>query len=331
MIYMRNITITTAKSATYLENVGSHIDVIPDIHADLDRLTKTLTYLGYRESASCWAHPEGRIVAFLGDFIDGGDQNSVVISLVRAMQRHGHAIAIMGNHELNALLYHEHGENSERTSDGFMRAHTLKNTAQHETFLKEFPIGAPQTQEVLDWFMTLPLFIDLPGIRLVHAYWDDRHIDTIRRRTGDARLKRDDLQELAFETDASPFADAVLSSLKGPEAELPHGHSFTDIKGHTRTAVRLKWWQAGDRTWRSSALSVPRSDDLPDTPVIESGGINFYGAQEKPVFFGHYKMLSQPELAAHNALCLDYIERPCAYRWNGEQLLSTDNLILVPK
>ncbi|MFP3386676.1 metallophosphoesterase, partial [Tritonibacter sp. SIMBA_163] len=78
----------------------------------------------------------------------------MVISLVRAMQLHGHAIAIMGNHELNALLYHVQGENSERTSDGFMRAHTLKNAAQHETFLKEFPIGAPQTQEVLDWFMT---------------------------------------------------------------------------------------------------------------------------------------------------------------------------------
>lgn len=96
-------------AGTRLENdVHTKLDIIPDIHADIDRLTRTLSHLGYRETDECWFHPEVRTAAFLGDFIDVGTQNAAVISLVRAMERHGQAIAVMGNHELNALLYHQH-------------------------------------------------------------------------------------------------------------------------------------------------------------------------------------------------------------------------------
>jgi len=84
------------------------------------------------------------------------------------MQQHGQAIAVMGNHELNALLYHERGTNSEGLADGFMRAHSAKNTAQHQTFLDEYPLDQSATREVKDWFLTLPLFLDLPGLRLIH-------------------------------------------------------------------------------------------------------------------------------------------------------------------
>ena len=79
-------------------------DIIPDIHADIDRLTQTLSVLGYVAGAEAWAHPEGRIAAFLGDFIDRGGTNRSVLTLVRAMHYQGHAVAIMGNHELNAQL-----------------------------------------------------------------------------------------------------------------------------------------------------------------------------------------------------------------------------------
>lgn len=313
-----------------MPNSRLHIDIIPDIHGDIDRLIRMLSHLGYGDEGSSWVHPEGRLAAFLGDFIDGGENNAAVITLVKGMVANGHAIAIMGNHELNALLFHERGENSEGNGDGFMRAHNAENVRQHQSFLSEFPIGAPRTREVLDWFMTLPLFLDLPAIRLVHAYWDNAHIETIRSRTIDARLKRHDLQELAFEKDASDFAFAIMSTLKGPETELPHGHSFTDVHGRVRTAVRLKWWQAGIHTWRNSALSVPSPAELPDAAVSENTVIRFYGADDKPVFFGHYKMLGQPTLCADNALCLDYPNRPSAYRWNGEETLLSENLITVP-
>ncbi len=308
----------------------TNLDIIPDIHADIDRLTRTLSYLGYRETSECWVHPEGRTAAFLGDLIDMGTQNAAVIALVRAMEQRGQAIAIMGNHELNALLYHARGENSEGTTDGYMRAHNNENTHQHRTFLNEFPVGAPQTAEVLDWFMTLPLFLDLPVLRLIHAYWDDVGVELVRRRRDDGRLRRSDLQELAFEKGGTGFARAVLLSLKGPEAELPTGLSFRDKNQRERTAVRLNWWETGERTWRAAALSIPDPKQLPDTPLPATEFMRFYDKDGKPVFFGHYKRSGQPALETSNALCLDYPGQPCAYRWDGETKLSSDRLIMIP-
>ena len=153
-------------------------DIIPDIHADMDRLTQTLLSLGYVADRAAWAHPEGRIAVFLGDFIDIGRANRAVLNLVRAMCDQRSAVAIMGNHELNALLYHQPGLNADGTDDGFMRAHSAKNMAQHQTFLDEFPVGHPDTARMLDWFLMLPLFLDLDGLRLVHACWDDTRVAT---------------------------------------------------------------------------------------------------------------------------------------------------------
>ncbi|MBC7740509.1 MAG: hypothetical protein H7245_25685 [Candidatus Saccharibacteria bacterium] len=60
-----------------------------------------------------------------------------------------------------------------------MRAHSAKNWDQHQTFPTEFPVGGPETDDVMDWFVSLPLFLDLGGLRLVHACWDDVRLATI--------------------------------------------------------------------------------------------------------------------------------------------------------
>ncbi|WP_275787436.1 hypothetical protein [Pararhizobium gei] len=124
-----------------------------------------------------------------------------------AMEASGNAIAILGNHELNALLFHGKGDNAERDQSGFMRAHSVNNVRQHESFLREFPVGNKHTLEALEWFQSLPVFLDLGPIRLVHAYWDTTQIEIIRERNADGRLRSHDLQELAFENDATPFAE----------------------------------------------------------------------------------------------------------------------------
>ncbi|MFN3973401.1 MAG: hypothetical protein ACK4L4_18945 [Gemmobacter sp.] len=66
-------------------------DVIPDIHADIGRLTRTFLSLGYMPGHGSWSHPEGRITAFLGDFIDMGRSNRSVLTLVRAMRDPNHS------------------------------------------------------------------------------------------------------------------------------------------------------------------------------------------------------------------------------------------------
>jgi len=304
-------------------------DIIPDIHADIGRLTQTLSTLGYLPGGASWSHPEGRIAAFLGDFIDMGRANRAVLTLVRAMHDQGQAVAIMGNHELNAILYHRPGLNADGTNDGYMRAHSCKNRNQHQTFLDEYPLGHPDTNGVIDWFLTLPLFLDLGGLRLVHACWDEDRIATIMARRPDGLLAIDDLQEIALENDASGFAEAVLTTLKGPEAELPAPHHFLDINGHRRTALRLKWWKSGAITWRDAALSVPEPETLPGTPIDGQVAFRAYPAEAKPVVFGHYKQDGAPAIDAPNAVCLDYPKIACAYRWSGEGRLDPRNLIVT--
>ena len=124
-------------------------------------------------------------------------------------------------------------------------------------------------------------------------------------------------------------AGDVLTTLKGPEAELPDPHHFHDIKGHRRTALRLKWWQSGALTWRDAALSVPDPETLPATPIEGDVAFRAYGAEAKPVFFGHYKRLGTPTIDAPNAVCLDYPRVTCAYRWAGEALLDPQNLVVI--
>jgi hypothetical protein len=235
----------------------------------------------------------------------------------------------MGNHELNALLYHRPGRNAYGTDDGYMRSHCDENRAQHQTFLDEFPVGHRDTDEMIDWFLTLPLFIDLGGLRLVHACWDDARISTIRNRRPSGLLASDDLQEIALEKDASGFSEAVLTTLKGPEAELPAPHHFHDTKGNRRTALRLKWWQSGAMTWRDAALSFPDPETLPATLIPDNVAVCSYPVEAKPVFFGHYKRLGSPAIDAPNAVCLDYPKVASAYRWAGEMRLVSQSLVVI--
>ncbi len=120
------------------------ITVIPDIHADPQRLEATL------------AAKEGPL-AFLGDFIDGGGQGAcdrAVLTQVRGLIDTG-AVVVMGNHELNAILFHRG-----------LRVDNDKNRNQHRSFLEAFGFATPEALAWTDWFLTLPLWLDLGGLRL---------------------------------------------------------------------------------------------------------------------------------------------------------------------
>jgi len=301
-------------------------DIIPDIHGDLNRLEQILIALGYGRRDGAWRAPRGRKAAFLGDFIDSGLENLAVIDTVDAMLREGEAVAIMGNHELNAWLFHTPGENFYGHHCGYMRAHDAKNLRQHETFLAEAPVGSGTARRALDFIASLPVFLDLGGLCLAHAAWSESRVETIRARRPDGRLAAEDLQALALEDMSDPFVEAVLSLVKGPEAPLPDGMRFIDHKGDPRRSIRLKWWAPEAATWRAVAASVPDPAELPDglfdpalVPLIDPGS--------RPVAFGHYKRRGALEIDAPRALCLDYPDTPLAYRWDGEATFLAEKVI----
>lgn len=287
-------------------------DVIPDLHADPVRLEDTLTLLG-----------EDAQPAFLGDFIDGkanaADDETVLVR-TRALIDAG-APAVMGNHELNAILFHTFD------AGGPLRAHDDKNLRQHASFIDRFGIATPAARHWVEWFLRLPLWQDLGELRLVHACWNQAAIDLIRARRPDGRLQPEDLPEISSETTA--FGRAVKLLVTGPEVPLPSGYAFTDKAGHLRHDVRIAWWRSGARTWKEAALSVPDPSALPEQPLPDMPDIAFYPDGEVPVFVGHYKMLGRPMIEGASAVCLDYPDTTCAYRWRGERRLTPENLLAL--
>lgn len=290
------------------------LTVIPDIHADLGRLHASL------DAAL------GSNVAFLGDFIDAGTSvdtpnDALVLKKVRSLVDNEGALAVMGNHELNAILFHRRDKKGAP-----LRRHSSKNVSQHASFLDDIGFATPAAIELTEWFLNLPLWVELDGLRLVHACWDQVSIDVVKERRPDGRLCAEDLEEIALKQ--TDFAKAVEALTSGPEVLLPGDHSFADSKGNPRREVRLAWWKPQRGTWRELALAVPEDQrhKLPDTPISGIDSMRIYREGQKPVLFGHYKMKGEPKIEVGQAACLDYPDFRCVYHWFGEHSLNCNNI-----
>ncbi|MCA9008922.1 MAG: metallophosphoesterase [Planctomycetaceae bacterium] len=300
-------------------------DLIGDIHGHASELIQLLEILGYRKNQGVYEHPERRVI-FLGDFIDRGPQILQVLETVRSMVETGNALAVMGNHEFNALAFHtEHVHRKEE----YLRRRNIRNIRQHgQTILQ---LTDKHLAASIEWFATLPMWLDLDGLRVVHACWDDHAMATINAaRPGNEPLTSDFMHAACEE--GTPLFNAVEIVLKGKEIELPSGHFYVDKEGHVRTAARTRWWMSPlGQTYRTFAMTAAiQCDDSLAPRVIETSAP--YPPDAKPVFLGHYWLSgSCPELLADNVACVDYSVAKdgflCAYRWNGEQKLSSRNFV----
>lgn len=81
------------------------IDFIGDIHGHADELEALLLKMNYTCKHSAYAHPD-RKALFVEDYIDRGPKIKETLNIVRRMVDSGNAIALMGNHEYNALCFH---------------------------------------------------------------------------------------------------------------------------------------------------------------------------------------------------------------------------------
>ena len=137
-------------------------DIIGDIHGHADELKVLLNKLGYSESKGTYSCP-GRKVIFVGDYIDRGPKIKETLQMVRSMVENDHAIALMGNHEYNALCFHYPD-----SSGGYLRKHTIRNIHQHSATLEAFKQHPKEYEEYLQWFLTLPLYFEDDDFRVVH-------------------------------------------------------------------------------------------------------------------------------------------------------------------
>lgn len=305
-------------------------DLIGDIHGCADTLQLLLQSLGYDRVDGVFEHPSRKVI-FLGDFVDRGPLQRRVIEIVRPMIDSGSALSVMGNHEFNAIAY----ATARKDGDGYLRPHSDKNRAQHDAFLHAYQ-GTPEDYaEVIDWFKTLPLWLDLGSLRVVHACWDMHWISRIQAMQGADPLLSDELLVAASDAGTWQF-EAIETLLKGKEIPLPTGHCFHDKDGHPRHHMRVRWWDQGAITYQQafmgseSALTHIPDDDIAGDHLLE------YSHQEPPVFLGHYWMEGEPDPLATNIACLDYSVarrggKLVAYRWDGEQQLSKDKFHWVER
>ena len=301
------------------------IDLIGDIHGHADELEALLKKLGYAVKNGSYAHPE-RTVLFVGDYIDRGPKIRETLDLVRRMVEAGQALALMGNHEYNALCYH--------TPDGegdYLRKHSDGNVKQHVRTLEQFALSTAHFGDYLDWIMTLPLYHETERFRAVHACWDAQQMATLRSRLVNGRLTEALLHEAAGH---GALHDAIEVTLKGKEIELPNGITFRDHEKNERTNMRIKWWvDPVGATYHQIGFPTPEHiEDHPVDPSRLDGGPHYF-PDEKPVFFGHYWLNREPMLQRENICCLDYSVakegRLVAYRYDGERVLDQKKLVYV--
>jgi hypothetical protein len=308
-------------------------DLIGDIHGHAALLKHLLNAMGYTEKNGVWQHAE-RTVIFLGDFVDRGPEQFEVIGIARSMVEQGHAQAVMGNHEFNAVAW---ATPHDEVEGEFLRPHSDKNLNQHKEFLTQLGSDSALHESVVNWFKTLPLYLDLEGIRVVHACWHPASLEALAPYTDEKNcILPNAWAELSRE--GSSGFEALEVVLKGMEIPLPAGVEFADKDGHIRKNVRTKWWDASCSTYQQLAMVPKYVVDLIPAEAVPEDFLSSY-ADDKPLFIGHYWLSGDPAPLTDQVACLDYsiaakapkdgVDRRklCAYRWSGEQKILSGNFI----
>ncbi|MEY4339105.1 MAG: hypothetical protein RLZ14_955 [Actinomycetota bacterium] len=311
-------------------------DIIGDIHGHLGPLRDLLHTMGYREVDRTWHHPT-RTAVFVGDLVDRGQHQVEVLELAQRMVAAGTARMVIGNHEYNAVAWHTPVVEG---GDEFCRPHSEKNHRQHTVFLEKVVEGSPTHQRFLEWFCTLPLWLELElggaRLRVVHACWNEAEMHTLEPLLDPDRSLN--LQAVrATSVKHSPAYEALETVLKGPEIDLG-GLCYLDKGGIPRRKARRRWWDPTATTLRRAAL-IPRGaltpdrdpfPELPDTPIDPLG--QYDGAA--PVVVGHYWEQIPVALYSPKVACVDYSVAGTgplvAYRWSGEATLDAANYVVQP-
>lgn len=296
-------------------------DIIGDIHGEAATLRDLLARLGYERRAGSYFHPKRRAI-FLGDYIDRGPAIRETLHIVRDMVECRSAFALCGNHELDVLLH-----DTPDGRGGWLRPHGGRQSEMHARTHAEFVDRPSEWRDWLRWFQSLPLYLELPGLRAVHACWDERQIAVVR----DLELRNGLLPRIA---DKSSFeGKAVHRLLKDPEVPLPPGITVAGRAGTRLSEMRVRWWQDGrGKTYRQACInrhepgpdiSIPREFDELLTPPNDDN---------LATFIGHYWLPpGKPATLTPTVACLDYSVASggplVAYRWDGERELRLDKFV----
>ncbi|MFA5596139.1 MAG: metallophosphoesterase [Pusillimonas sp.] len=145
------------------------LDIIGDIHGEIDALDMLLERLGYHPNGH---HPQNRIPVFVGDLVDRGpDSHGVLLRVQNLVENHGAQI-ILGNHELNLLT-----DDIKDGSGWFFDERYEQDLKNYAPFTRT-PVD--QRSNVREFLNSLPIALVGQGLRIVHAAWVDEAIKKVK-------------------------------------------------------------------------------------------------------------------------------------------------------
>lgn len=244
------------------------IDIVGDIHGEIDALRHLLEHLGYDRHGE---HRAGRRLIFVGDLCDRGSDSPAVVGFVSSLVDRSRAQCILGNHELNLL------RRAPKEGNGWYFAQN--HDADENRFVDSKPLPDADRAAVHAFLAALPLALERRDLRLVHAAWHQPSIDAVRSSRSPVLELYDHYEELtrrqAEDMGLTARAEAELvpyePMLKNPSADvplLPHAAQLDELvqvgnpvrvitsgiervaqnaffaSGKWRMVNRIAWWNA---------------------------------------------------------------------------------------
>ncbi len=304
----------------------SGYDVIGDVHGCAITLTRLLVKLGYVVEDGVFHHPSRQVI-FVGDIVDRGPRIREALHIVKNMVDANAAQCIMGNHEYNILGYITPTPETERSdSVEYVRAHNARHNRLIAETLMQFASYPEEWRLFLDWFRTLPVYLDMKDFRVVHACWDDELIKAFEANQFGPVFDKTFIQR---SSDKSTLEGRFMDRLtRGTDMVLPEGRHIKCKDGYERRMFRTKFWSQAPEVFEDVVF---QPDPLPaDVSAIllsekQKQALIYYGENEKPVFVGHYWLQGTPKPLRDNVACLDYSAVKygslVAYRFDGESCL----------
>ncbi len=310
-----------------MDNTGNFgYDIIGDVHGHIDELEILLERLDYQYIESVWQHPTRKAI-FTGDFICRGLNSKPVIALIRDMVNHNFAQAILGNHELNAILYFT------KSKEKSIHEPSKSTLSLLLRFAAEYGRQTDFLANDIHWLRTLPLYLDYGSFRVVHAYWNHEHIKILSQLHEEGKIKKKRLKEIADRK--GQYSRAISETTRGIEFLLPNDLLLKDSNFISRNSFRLKWWlPMKGHTFKEmcfgNRFELPHYT-IPDQ-IIKPYAV--YSADEPIVFIGHYcmgeQLIQTPNICCVDA-CIASNGSLAAYRYDGESVLMAEKLVLVKK
>nr|WP_319398377.1 metallophosphoesterase [uncultured Carboxylicivirga sp.] len=327
MNFRENI-LFTKQSDNHNHTQHDGYDIIGDVHGYYTELQMLLKRMGYSNDNGYWMHPRRKAV-FVGDFINRGPNSRKVIQAIRAMIDNDTGYAILGNHEINAITYFT------KRSDGRpIRMPRNNNRKLLDNFFIEYKNDYEELQRDIKWMRTLPLFLELGKIRIVHAYWNDKHIARVKGMYEKGRLRKKYLKEAVKKE--STLYTPFLQTIKGIEINLPKDLIIKDSNNITRTNFRVKWWvephgHTFDSLSYGNRFSLPKYT-IPNELITK---YDIYPDDDPMVFVGHYCVGNGVMIPQKNICCVDACiangGRLAAYRYSGEKRMDKNRFVFVDK